>query len=151
MSIAKFVMELDLSHNHVSSIDLAIFYSTFDLQISTEKELEKFAGLPVERFFFEGNPVVESFTQRAAYIRLHYLNDFQIFYLNFIVFSSLFPILLCSLTPNLPLQLYSSIIPAMQHAGKLFNIEPSSHLGMKLLSGRSRSAAAGCWTGSRYS
>ncbi|CAR31478.1 Nuclear RNA export factor 1 [Caenorhabditis elegans] len=52
VSIAKFVMELDLSHNH----------------ISTEKELEKFAGLPVERFFFEGNPVVESFTQRAAYI-----------------------------------------------------------------------------------
>ncbi|CAI2353387.1 unnamed protein product [Caenorhabditis sp. 36 PRJEB53466] len=52
VSIAKFVKELDLSHNHISA----------------EKDLEKFSGLPVERLFFEGNPVCETFTQKSAYI-----------------------------------------------------------------------------------
>ncbi|EFO91138.1 hypothetical protein CRE_26010 [Caenorhabditis remanei] len=52
VSIAKFVKELDFSHNH----------------ISVEKDLDKFAGLPVEKFFFEGNPIVETFTQKASYI-----------------------------------------------------------------------------------
>uniref|UniRef100_A0A1I7UVY2 Nuclear RNA export factor 1 n=1 Tax=Caenorhabditis tropicalis TaxID=1561998 RepID=A0A1I7UVY2_9PELO len=52
VSIAKFVKELDLSHNHISA----------------EKELHKFAGLPVEKLFFEGNPVVETFSQKTAYI-----------------------------------------------------------------------------------
>ncbi|CAO4380807.1 unnamed protein product [Caenorhabditis nigoni] len=52
VSIAKFVKELDLSHNHITA----------------EKDLEKFSGLPVEKLFFEGNPVVETFTQKSAYI-----------------------------------------------------------------------------------
>ncbi|CAL2046008.1 CBN-NXF-1 protein [Caenorhabditis brenneri] len=52
VSIAKFVKELDLSHNHISA----------------EKDLEKFSGLPVQSLFFEGNPIVETFTQKSTYI-----------------------------------------------------------------------------------
>ncbi|EFP11346.1 hypothetical protein GCK72_017516 [Caenorhabditis remanei] len=52
VSIAKFVKELDFSHNHISA----------------EKDLDKFAGLPIEKFFFEGNPIVETFTQKSSYI-----------------------------------------------------------------------------------
>uniref|UniRef100_A0A8R1DS02 Nuclear RNA export factor 1 n=2 Tax=Caenorhabditis japonica TaxID=281687 RepID=A0A8R1DS02_CAEJA len=52
VSIAKFIKELDLSHNH----------------IATEPELEKFSGLPVERLFYEGNPICETFTQKSSYI-----------------------------------------------------------------------------------
>ncbi|EFO93426.1 hypothetical protein CRE_23716 [Caenorhabditis remanei] len=108
VSIAKFVKELDFSHNH----------------ISVEKDLDKFAGLPVETFFFEGNPIVETFTQNASYIRLPRLNilqNQQLYSIISLLFHIIVPLLsslsICSLNSNLPIQLYSQDVPEMQPDG----------------------------------
>ncbi|CAI5450371.1 unnamed protein product [Caenorhabditis angaria] len=54
VTVAKFVKVLEMSHNMVQSTE----------------ELKLLAGLPVENFYFEGNPVIEVLSSASAYLSM---------------------------------------------------------------------------------